>query len=389
MTNNIRLIDNNIAIALGVNEALFLNRLNFWIQQGYGQVYKGKRYVYNTFQQWANNELPLSPRQVQKVVYNLRDKGILLIEKLKAHQWRQTNYYSIDYDRLDQLVNSISPSGELHFTNWGTDPYSERTDQKEHSKRESDVNSENLNLDSDEESKVTENSNQIVEELPDPEPKPDRGKQSIRRFHNYLIKELSNLEWVRNAKAYAQKVISNLLNGSASSQRLYDQWKEQGWCSLNPQNISSEMPSKAPQNEPSGKVELPSGFKEWLITHLQLPNESRPSAMYRANKVINSDQLSDFLEEFNRINAQARSRYQDQEEVRANPNPEPAVTSEPEPEEILGTIENAKNAIKLIEKFPHHHIGQHLLEMAKSKATEEELREILKLESLIGDDPKD
>ena len=111
--------------------------------------------------------------------------------------------------------------------------------------------------------------------------------------------------------------------------------------------------------------------------------------MYRANKVITSDQLSDFLEEFNRINAQARSRYQDQEEVRANPNPEPVVTPEPEPEEILGTIENAKNAIKLIEKFPQHHIGQHLLDMAKAKATEEELREILKLESLIGDDPKD
>ena len=388
MKHSIRLLDQNTAIALGINEALFLNRLNFWIEQGYGELYKGKRYIYNTFEQWSENELPLTPRQIQKAVYNLRDRGIVLIEKLKQHQWRQTNYYSIDYQKWrESLVNSSSPFSENEFTNQGNDLYTERTDQKEHSKREQDNKSQKKSdIDSEEEELPTANSDPEADLEPETEEKADRQKSKIRRFHSYLIKELSKLDWIRNAKGYAQKVVTNLLNGSPSSQKLYDQWKDEGRCDLSlTENNAPDLPKNRPQKEPTEKVELPSGFKEWLIGQLQMPNETRASAIYRANKIINSDQLSEFLNEFNVINDEARSRYEDQEDKRNNPESKsPAVNPEPEEEELLDAVTNAKNAIKLILKFPHHHIGNHLLEMAKNQANEDELLEINQIETEAG-----
>ncbi|MFP3345211.1 hypothetical protein R0J87_22285, partial [Halomonas sp. SIMBA_159] len=84
----------------------------------------------------------------------------------------------------------------------------------------------------------------------------------------------------------AQKVVDTLKAGSASSERIYQQWLDTGEIKLPRQSIQTSQPS-SPTVKPlssENQPELPSGFKTWLIKQLQLPNESAISARYRADK---------------------------------------------------------------------------------------------------------
>ena len=41
----------SLAIAIGLNEAIFLQQLHYWLQQA-GKERDGRRWIYNTYDEW-------------------------------------------------------------------------------------------------------------------------------------------------------------------------------------------------------------------------------------------------------------------------------------------------------------------------------------------------
>jgi len=102
------MFDAEIAAALGdVNAAIIVQQLNYWMnKKGVGAVINGIKYVYNTFVDWVNEQFPwLSVWQFRKAMSLLRSLGIVKVIRHRAKQWNQTNYYSLDCDRLAQFLN--------------------------------------------------------------------------------------------------------------------------------------------------------------------------------------------------------------------------------------------------------------------------------------------
>ena len=107
-----RHFDMNIATALGdINAAVIVQQLDYWMQkEGVGIVIQGKKYIYNTFVDWVNSQFKwLSVWQFRKAMSLLRSLGIVNVIRYKSRQWNQTNYYSLDRDRLAEYLKSQIP----------------------------------------------------------------------------------------------------------------------------------------------------------------------------------------------------------------------------------------------------------------------------------------
>ncbi len=79
---------------LGKGENLFLNHLRFYLNNpSLGKEYEGRRWIYKTREQWAE-EMNYSPRQIHNIVEKLTRKGIIAVKKLNRHKSNRTNYYT-------------------------------------------------------------------------------------------------------------------------------------------------------------------------------------------------------------------------------------------------------------------------------------------------------
>jgi hypothetical protein len=89
-----------------------------------GVIIEGVKYIYNTFVDWVNEQFSwLSVWQFRKAMSLLRSLGIVKVVRYKARQWNQTNYYTLDSDRLMEWAKAESIEiSEM----WGNTPQDEK-----------------------------------------------------------------------------------------------------------------------------------------------------------------------------------------------------------------------------------------------------------------------
>lgn len=102
-----RLFSAEIASALGdINAAVIIQQLHYWLQKKeVGTVVNGVKYIYNSFNDWIKQFPWLSVWQFRKAMKLLRDLEIVKVIRHKSKQWNQTNYYTLDSDRLIEYLN--------------------------------------------------------------------------------------------------------------------------------------------------------------------------------------------------------------------------------------------------------------------------------------------
>lgn len=97
---------------LDLPKAVFLQQLHYWLQQKrndpgrYVDHYIDNRFwVYWTSEDLLR-EIPLgrSIEPHRRVIKDLRALGVLLVAQHRVSTWDRTNFYSIDYHKLDELV---------------------------------------------------------------------------------------------------------------------------------------------------------------------------------------------------------------------------------------------------------------------------------------------
>lgn len=91
---------------LGKSPALFLQQLHYWLtsESSVGVTYKGKRWIYNSIKDWANNIKTISEATIKRSISYLRNKNIIFIESLNPNKAIRTNYYTINYERLNEII---------------------------------------------------------------------------------------------------------------------------------------------------------------------------------------------------------------------------------------------------------------------------------------------
>lgn len=101
----------SLAVALGnINEAIILQQIQYWLKNPKsGRLGDdGRKYIRDTVSEW-NIQFPwLTERAIKTRLKSLKDKKIILTANLNKLKYDRTNWYSIDYDALNKLMQMHS-----------------------------------------------------------------------------------------------------------------------------------------------------------------------------------------------------------------------------------------------------------------------------------------
>jgi hypothetical protein len=94
-----------LAAALGLNEAIVIQQIHYWLMnEKVGKWIDGRKWVYNTYEEWQGNFPWWCIRTIRRTLDRLRESKILLSRPLNDNPWDQTLWYTIDYDTVQSAI---------------------------------------------------------------------------------------------------------------------------------------------------------------------------------------------------------------------------------------------------------------------------------------------
>ena len=111
------LIDKKLAAVIGFNEAVVLQQLNYWLHSNSAKKIDGRLWVYNSYDNWRKDNFPFwSTRTIRRIFDSCEKKGVILTGNFNKAGFDKTKWYSIDENRLNDLMDS--PCGQNDQTEW-------------------------------------------------------------------------------------------------------------------------------------------------------------------------------------------------------------------------------------------------------------------------------
>ncbi|MBS4178132.1 conserved phage C-terminal domain-containing protein [Bacillus sp. FJAT-49731] len=97
----------SLAVKLGVNEAVMLQQVHYWLVTS-SHVKDGQKWIYNTYKDWQK-QLPFwSESTVKRTTKSLEKQGYLISANFNQSKLDQTKWYTIDYVKLSELEGDAS-----------------------------------------------------------------------------------------------------------------------------------------------------------------------------------------------------------------------------------------------------------------------------------------
>lgn len=102
-----------LACRIGLNEAIVLQQICYWIEETQAGVeHAGRKWVYNTIEQW-NEQFPFwSPDTVKRSLTSLKKRGLVDVRQLNKAKHDRTNFYAINYDSPLLMEEGNLPSSK-------------------------------------------------------------------------------------------------------------------------------------------------------------------------------------------------------------------------------------------------------------------------------------
>lgn len=111
-----------VAQEYGVNEAIFIYNLDYWIchnKANRTNFRNGRYWTYNSMKAYAELFPFWTVRQIRHIIETLRDKGVILTDKFNEESRDQTLWYTLNYDllqnwqmHLPNLANGNAKNGK-------------------------------------------------------------------------------------------------------------------------------------------------------------------------------------------------------------------------------------------------------------------------------------
>jgi hypothetical protein len=94
----------SLAKAIGLNEAIMLQQVHYWLHHARVK-HDGRMWIYKTFEQWHDQDFSFwSLSTIKRISKNLISMNLLLVEKLANNSFDRVNHYTVNYEKLAELV---------------------------------------------------------------------------------------------------------------------------------------------------------------------------------------------------------------------------------------------------------------------------------------------
>ncbi|PLR95737.1 conserved phage C-terminal domain-containing protein [Bacillus sp. T33-2] len=97
----------SLAKKIGLNEALFLQQVHYWLVRSSHEI-EGEKWIYNTYKDWQDQLSFWSESTIKRTIKSLEDKGYLISGNWNRLKLDKTKWYSIDYKKVEALDMAAS-----------------------------------------------------------------------------------------------------------------------------------------------------------------------------------------------------------------------------------------------------------------------------------------
>lgn len=109
-----QIVRKKLAKEIGLNEAIVLNQLQYWIEKNKragNNYYDGRYWVYNTYEDWQKQDFEYwSVKTIQRIFSKLESIGLVISGNYNKMPMDRTKWYTIDYEMLEKMAENIEKS---------------------------------------------------------------------------------------------------------------------------------------------------------------------------------------------------------------------------------------------------------------------------------------
>ena len=100
------LVDTDLAVVIGLKEAVVAQQLNYWLHSKSAKTINGRQWIYNTYEKWQKDSFPFfTLATIRRTFGSLEKQKIVLTGNFNKAGFDKTKWYSIDEERLDELMS--------------------------------------------------------------------------------------------------------------------------------------------------------------------------------------------------------------------------------------------------------------------------------------------
>jgi hypothetical protein len=97
----------SLATKIGLNKAVVLQQIHFWLGISKHEDMIGRTWVYNSYEEWQK-QLPFwSVSTIKRTIRSLEMLGLVLSDNFNQMKMDKTKWYSIDYEKVQKLEASV------------------------------------------------------------------------------------------------------------------------------------------------------------------------------------------------------------------------------------------------------------------------------------------
>ncbi|GGE79650.1 replication protein [Priestia taiwanensis] len=104
-----------LACECGLNEAMFLQQLHYWIQRS-ENVRDGYTWVYNSYVNWQKQFPFWSISTLKRLVWKLEEEGYIISANYNRLKLDKTKWYRINYEKLAHLSESYRQTEQADYS---------------------------------------------------------------------------------------------------------------------------------------------------------------------------------------------------------------------------------------------------------------------------------
>lgn len=115
------LVDKELASVIGLNEAIVLQQLNYWLHSKSAKQIDGQLWIYNTYDNWKKDNFPFWSRNtIRRALNSCIKKGLVITGNFNKAGFDKTKWYSINTQKLDEVMGSAcDQNGQMEVTKMG------------------------------------------------------------------------------------------------------------------------------------------------------------------------------------------------------------------------------------------------------------------------------
>ena len=110
-----------VAMALGLNEAIALQQVNYWMART-NNVRNGRKWVYNSIAEWSKQFPFWSPSTVKRTFAALESAGVLVSDCFNEDKLDHSKWYSIDYEKFYEITDPVLAARRADLEKSGGSP---------------------------------------------------------------------------------------------------------------------------------------------------------------------------------------------------------------------------------------------------------------------------